>query len=141
MSSLRQPLFLILLAMVIAALGVPRAQAQAPPVATYPTMPGPPPPFGDLSSDKDAGAMATKMARERNVLRQKAIVDETNQLLDLAKQLKEAVDKSDKDELSLDVIRKAEQIEKLSRDVKAKMRDGTADPTSEPWNSANAPAR
>jgi hypothetical protein len=125
-SSLR----LIPLAIFLAAICAVPAHGQTPPVTTYPTMPGPPPPFGDLSSDKDAGAMATKMARERNVIRQKSIVDETNQLLDLAKQLKDAVDKSDKDQLSLNVVRKAEEIEKLAKDVKSKMRDGTASPTS-----------
>jgi hypothetical protein len=106
------------------------AHAQTPPVSTYPTMPGPPPPFGDLSSDKDAGTMAAKMLRERNAIRQKEIVDETNHLLDLAKQLKDAVDKSSKDQLSLDVVRRAEEIEKLAKDVKSKMRDGTSEPTS-----------
>jgi hypothetical protein len=131
MFSLRHPRSLLLfLAILLAAFCAMPAHAQTPPVSTYPTMPGPPAPFGDLSSDKDAGAMAAKMARERNVIRQKAIVDETNQLLDLAKQLKDAVDKTDKNQLSLDVVRKAEQIEKLAKDVKTKMRDGSAEPTS-----------
>jgi hypothetical protein len=129
-SSLRPRSLLIPLVMLLAAFCALPAHAQTPPVATYPTMPGPPAPFGDFTSDKDAGALAAKMARERNVIRQKAIVDETNQLLDLARQLKAAVDKTDKDQLSLEVVRKAEQIEKLAKDVKVKMRDGTGEPAT-----------
>ena len=129
-SILRSRWSLIPLTILLAAFCAVPARAQTPPVVTYPTMPGPPAPFGDLSSDKDAGAMAAKMVRERNEIRQKEIVDETNQLLDLAKQLKDAVDKTSKDQLSLQVVRKAEEIEKLAKDVKAKMRDGTAAPTS-----------
>ena len=55
--------------------------------------------------------------------RQKRIVDDTAKLLQLATELKAAVDKSTKDQLSLDVIRKAEEIEKLARDVKQRMRN------------------
>jgi hypothetical protein len=129
-STLRPRSILLSLAIVLVAFCAMPAHAQTPPVSTYPTMPGPPPPFGDLSSDKDAGTMAAKMLRERNAIRQKEIVDETNHLLDLAKQLKDAVDKSSKDQLSLDVVRRAEEIEKLAKDVKSKMRDGTSEPTS-----------
>jgi hypothetical protein len=127
-SSLRWPA--IVLVMLLTALGAPSVHGQTPPVATYPTMPGPTPPFGDFTSDKDAGALAAKMARERNAIRQKQIIVETGQLLDLARQLKDAVDKTDKDQLSLEVVRKAEEIEKLAKDVKVKMRDGTAEPNT-----------
>jgi hypothetical protein len=68
--------------------------------------------------------MLHAMAKERSALRQKEIVDDTNQLLDLAKQLKAAVDKSSKDQLSLNVVATATQIEKLAKSVKEKMRDG-----------------
>jgi hypothetical protein len=128
-ASLSPRSLLIPLAILLAAFCAMPAHAQTPPVETYPTLPGPPPHFGDLSSDKDAGEMAAKMLRERNEDRQKAIVNETNQLLDLAKQLKDAVDKSSKDQLSLQVVHKAEEIEKLAKDVKTKMRDGTAEAT------------
>jgi type VI protein secretion system component VasF len=129
LSSLRPRSLLLSLAILLAAFCALPAQAQAG-AATVPAVSGPPSPFGDLNPNRDTDAMAAKMARERNVIRQKAIVDETNQLLDLAKQLKDAVDKTDKNQLSLDVVRKAEQIEKLAKDVKTKMRDGTAEPTS-----------
>ncbi len=54
--------------------------------------------------------------------RQKRIVDDTAKLLQLATELKSAVDKTTKDQLSLDVIRKADEIEKLAHDVKQRMR-------------------
>lgn len=66
--------------------------------------------------------MARAMIIERNQQRQKAIVDDTAQLLDLAQQLKAAVDKSDKDQLSLKVIDTAAEIEKLAKTVREKMR-------------------
>lgn len=61
-------------------------------------------------------------AKLRNVERQKQLVEDTQKLLSLANELKTDVDKSTKDTLSLDVIRKADEIEKLARTVKEKMR-------------------
>ncbi len=58
----------------------------------------------------------------RNLDRQKQLVLDTQKLLALANQLKSDVDKSNKDTLSLDVIRKAEEIEKLAHSVKEKMK-------------------
>jgi hypothetical protein len=85
----------------------------------------PPPLFGNTPpTDPNQVHMLHAMAKERSVLRQKEIVDDTNQLLDLAKQLKAAVDKSSKDQLSLNVVATATQIEKLAKSVKEKMRDG-----------------
>ncbi|MGA7523695.1 MAG: hypothetical protein WBW84_14675 [Acidobacteriaceae bacterium] len=62
--------------------------------------------------------------RQQNELRQKAIVDETTQLLQLAQQLKAAVDKSSKDQVSTTAIHTAAQIQKLAKSVEKKMRDG-----------------
>lgn len=61
-------------------------------------------------------------AKLRNVERQKQLVADTQKLLSLANELKTDVDKSSKDTLSLDVIRKADEIEKLAHTVKEKMR-------------------
>jgi len=74
--------------------------------------------------DPEQARMLRDMSRQRNVIRQKEIVEDTNQLVDLAKQLKDAVDKSNKDELSLSVVNTAAEIEKLAKAVKDKMRDG-----------------
>lgn len=57
-----------------------------------------------------------------NVERKRQIADDTAKLLELATQLKVEVDKTSKDTLSLNVIRKAESIEKLAHGVKEKMK-------------------
>lgn len=57
-----------------------------------------------------------------NTERRRQISDDAAKLLELATELKSAVDKTDKDTLSLDVIRKAESIEKLAKGVKEKMK-------------------
>ncbi len=67
-------------------------------------------------------AMVQEQAKMRNLDRQKQLVLDTQKLLALANQLKSDVDKSNKDTLSLDVIRKAEEIEKLAHSVKEKMK-------------------
>jgi hypothetical protein len=57
-----------------------------------------------------------------NAERKKQINDDTAKLLKLATELKAEVDKTDKDTLSIGVIRKAEEIEKLAHNVKDKMK-------------------
>ena len=54
--------------------------------------------------------------------RKKQIVDDSTRLLNMAIALKAEVDKTTKDTLSLNVIRKADEIEKLARNVKEKMK-------------------
>lgn len=55
--------------------------------------------------------------------RRQEISEDTARLLTLAESLKAEVDKTNKDMLSLGVIRKAGEIEKLARSVKDKMRE------------------
>jgi uncharacterized protein involved in exopolysaccharide biosynthesis len=57
-----------------------------------------------------------------NAERKKQIAEDSAKLLKLATELKTEVDKTTKDELSLSVIRKADEIEKLARNVKEKMK-------------------
>ena len=57
-----------------------------------------------------------------NVERKKQMNDDSAKLLKLATELKSEVDKSSKDTLSLEVVRKAEEIEKLAHGVKVKMK-------------------
>jgi hypothetical protein len=57
-----------------------------------------------------------------NAERKKQIADDSAKLLKLATDLKTEVDKTSKDTLSLNVIRKADEIEKLAHDVKEKMK-------------------
>jgi len=63
-----------------------------------------------------------QQAIKRNTQRQQDIVNDTAKLLDLAQQLKDEVDKSRKDQMSVSVIKKAEEIEKLAKAVKEKMK-------------------
>lgn len=61
-------------------------------------------------------------AEAANALRRKQISDDAAKLLELATELKTAVDKTDKDTLSIEVIRKADTIERLAKGVKEKMK-------------------
>jgi hypothetical protein len=83
-------------------------------------------PSGPVTPGEPRNPMEDKMLHQRlkslNEQRQKQLVDDTNRLLALATELKKEVDKSNKDTLSISVIRKAEQIEKLAKSVKDKMK-------------------
>ncbi len=61
-----------------------------------------------------------------SVERRKQIADESAMLLKLATDLKAEVDRTSKDTLSLSVIRKADEIEKLAHSVKEKTKPGVA---------------
>jgi hypothetical protein len=67
-----------------------------------------------------------KMRREQekrmNKQRHEDLKKDTDKILELATQLKDYVDKSNENVLSVDVVKKAEEIEKLSRKVKDKMK-------------------
>jgi hypothetical protein len=58
----------------------------------------------------------------RSTERQKRLVADTDKLLALATDLKQQVDKTNKNILSVDVIKKAEEIEKLAHSVKERMK-------------------
>jgi hypothetical protein len=57
-----------------------------------------------------------------NAERKKQIAEDSAMLLKLATDLKAEVDKTGKDTLSLNVIRKADEIERLAHNVKEKMK-------------------
>lgn len=59
---------------------------------------------------------------KQNLQRQQDIKKDTDQLLELATELKQYVDKTNENIISLNVIKKAEQIEKLAHAVKEKMK-------------------
>ena len=63
-----------------------------------------------------------QQARVRSTERQKKLVADTDKLLALATELKTDVDKTNKDVLSVDVIKKADEIEKLAHSVKERMK-------------------
>ena len=84
----------------------------------------PKPGLGTNPADPDPvdPARAEQQAKLRNDDRQKRLVADTDKLLSLATDLKAQVDKSTKNTLSLDVIKKADEIEKLAHSVKERMK-------------------
>ncbi len=89
-----------------------RQNPPAPPPITSPT------PDEDEAHARITADMAKRAAKERAA----AIKSDTDKLLRLSVELKQSVDKSGENVLSLDVIKKAEEIEKLARNVKEKMK-------------------
>ncbi len=74
--------------------------------------------------DESRRRLEKEMAKKANLERQEKLKKDTDKLFALATELKQYVDKSNENTLSLDVIKKAEEIEKLSRSVKDKMKAG-----------------
>ena len=60
--------------------------------------------------------------KKANELRQEEIKRDTEKLFQLSTELKDFVDKSNQGILSLDALKKAEQIEKLAHSVKSKLK-------------------
>ncbi len=63
-----------------------------------------------------------KMAKERLKSRYDNLKRDSEKLLEMATELKQYVDKSGENVMSLEVIRKCEEIEKLSKSVRTKMK-------------------
>jgi hypothetical protein len=61
--------------------------------------------------------------RMRQVEQQKQLKADTDKLVVLTAALKEQVDAANKDVLSIDMLKKAEQIEKLARSVKERIKE------------------
>jgi hypothetical protein len=77
-------------------------------------------PIGDADDARDR--MTRDMAKKANEERHVALKNDTDKLLKLAVELKAYVDKSNSNVLSVDVVKKAEEIEKLAHSVKDKMK-------------------
>ncbi len=97
------------------AAGQTNASAQAPGSQSNEAKP-------QADSPKDVQAQKGAQAESE---RKKQISDESTRLLAMAIALKAEVDKTTKDTLSLNVIRKADEIEKLAKTVKEKMKQGS----------------
>ena len=94
-------------------------------------MAGPAPaamPQVETRQDPAQKEMQDRMTREANKKRQQDIRDDTDKLFQLATELKAAVDKTNENLLSLEVVRKADEVEKLARKVKEKMKDAVGTP-------------
>ena len=103
--------------LVCAAFTIAPSWAQAPPShdARQGHIPGTQPPTAvEIEMQKRA-------AKRRNQERFVQLKKDTDQLLELATQLKKSVDEASDQTLSLEVIRKADQIEKLAKQVRQKM--------------------
>jgi hypothetical protein len=68
---------------------------------------------GAGDNDPAQQQIARDMAKRANEGRQKLIKNDTDKLVKLAAELKEYVDKSNENVLSMDVVKKAEEIEQL----------------------------
>ena len=62
------------------------------------------------------------MEKKANEQRQSELKRDTERLLKLSTELKDYVDKSNENILSVDVIKKADEIERLAHSVKTRMR-------------------
>lgn len=66
--------------------------------------------------------MRKEQEKRINKARQETLKKDTDQLVKLANELKQYVDKTNENMLSLEVLHKAEEIEKLAKTVKDKMK-------------------
>ena len=89
--------------------------------------PDPKDPFGLKAANSKVeeapfGPNVAKLAIARNEERQRRLVSDSEKLLQLATQLNEDLAKTDRHVLSMDVVRRAEEIEKLAKSVKDRMK-------------------
>ena len=83
-------------------------------------------PFPADASNGMAPANGTdpkKLEHMREEERRKRLLSDTAKLVELSNELHTEVEKTPKDELSMDVVRKAAELEKLAKDVKDRMRN------------------
>lgn len=73
---------------------------------------------------ESAAKSVSQKAEAADSARKKQISEESSQLLAMALSLKAEVDKTSKDTLSLKVIRKADEIERMAKTVKEKIKQG-----------------
>ena len=96
---------------------------------TLPTRPNPPASPGQApnpNDDNDGDTMAhramVQQAQRRNSQRQQEIVNAADKLVTITQQLKAEMEKGSKVQTSAANIKKAEEIEKLAKSVKEKMK-------------------
>ena len=116
------PVLLLVLFGAFAGLGATRRAQQTPSgTASRPSLPSAIDPHDPR--DPFAEQNASKMTHLREDERRKRLIADTAKLVALTSELKAEVDNTTRDELSLDVIRKATEIEKLARDVRERMKN------------------
>jgi len=87
-----------------------------------PPRPLPPPLHQPTEDDEQEQAREKEQTKRLNRERQAQIKRDTGDLLKMATELKLYVDKSNENILSVDVIRKADEIERLAHEIKEKMK-------------------
>lgn len=109
--------------------GVLKAQQSTPGKVSNPGMQSQPQP-GIVAPEGAAlpdapfrGEMDEERRRALNDDRHKRLETDVDKLLALSTELKTDVDKTNKDELSLEVVKKAQEIEKLAHDVQSRMKN------------------
>ncbi len=116
MKSFRGALTLMTMFALLGAAGHPQKTGTQNPQT--PTTANPIPPLGvDLPP-----GLAERQEKARNDDRQKRLEADTDKLLELATQLHTDVAKTNKNILSVDVIKRADEIEKLAHAIKERMR-------------------
>ncbi|MCI0626808.1 MAG: hypothetical protein L0387_35035 [Acidobacteria bacterium] len=79
----------------------------------------PPDPLDAIHHDTRA-----KMEKERRDGEWKKLKDDTDKLVQMANELKEMIEKSNKDTFSIQVVKKTEEVEKILKDIKRRAKDG-----------------
>jgi hypothetical protein len=108
-----------ILTLMLLIVALPGLTAQQPPM---PTAQQPSPPTAPDNGMGIPPEMQKQMQKKANEQRHAQLKRDAEKLLKLSTELKEYVDKTNENVLSLDVIKKAEEIEKLAHSVKVKMR-------------------
>jgi hypothetical protein len=104
------------LLLVVGSLPAAAQNSKIPPLQTVPPNEAAP------AEDEARSKLERDMAKKANQERQAALKKDTEKLLKLATELKDYVDKTNENMLSMDVVKKAEEIEKLAHSVKDKMK-------------------
>jgi hypothetical protein len=89
------------------------------------TVPGKRPPIPGRETspeDENLAQQMQEMAKKANRERQAQLKRDTDKLFQLSTELKQYVDKTNENVLSLEVLKKAEEIEKLAHNVKTRMK-------------------
>lgn len=77
---------------------------------------------GRPEDNENAERLKKAMEKKLNEQRHEQLKRDTDRLLELSTELKQYVDKTNENLLSVDVVKKAEEIEKLAHSVKEKMK-------------------
>lgn len=106
---IRSAVFLIVFSLIFVSAVLPQAETQHP---------------GERQRSPDPSEIEQQkqMEKARNESRQKELKRDTVRLLELATELKQYMDRTNESVLSLEVIHKTEEIEKLARSIKNKMK-------------------